>query len=86
MGGRLPLMADAPACDANSEVRPGNSANHEGRGQNVLFTDGHVEFLTTRTVGPDGDDIYLNADQKVGAGRGPRDSVLGQSGAVPFPE
>jgi prepilin-type processing-associated H-X9-DG protein len=82
MDGRLPIMADAPAMDAPNEVRQGNSTNHEGKGQNVLFLDGHVEFLTTRSVGSD-DDIYLNADRRVEAGRGPRDTVLGRSDARP---
>jgi prepilin-type processing-associated H-X9-DG protein len=86
MDGRLPIMADAPSCAAGNAVLPGNSANHEGKGQNVLFLDGHVEFRTTRSLGPDGDDIYLNADQRVAAGRGSRDAVLGRSDAVPFPE
>jgi prepilin-type processing-associated H-X9-DG protein len=86
MGGWLPIMADAPACDAGNEVLSGNSANHEGKGQNVLFTDGHVEFRTTRTLGPGGDDIYLNAEQRVAAGRNLHDTVLGRSDAEPFPE
>jgi prepilin-type processing-associated H-X9-DG protein len=85
MDGRLPLMADAPSCDGSTEVRPGNSANHGGKGQNVLFIDGHVEFRTTRAVGVD-DDIYLNAEHKVAAGHGPQDTVLGRSDAVPNPE
>ncbi len=86
MDGRLPIMADAPAAADGNAVLAGNSPNHEGKGQNVLFIDGHVEFRTTRTLGPDGDDIYLNAERRVAAGRGPRDAVLGRSDAVPFPE
>jgi prepilin-type processing-associated H-X9-DG protein len=82
MGDRLPLMADAPSCDGGSEVLSGNSANHGGRGQNVLFIDGHVEFRTTRSLGTD-DDIYLNAEHKVAAGHGPQDAVLGRSDATP---
>jgi prepilin-type processing-associated H-X9-DG protein len=84
MDGHLPLMADAPSCDGGNEVRPGNSTNHGGRGQNVLFIDGHVEFRTTRSFGAD-DDIYLNIEHKVAAGRGPQDTVLGRSDAVPLP-
>jgi prepilin-type processing-associated H-X9-DG protein len=85
MDGRLPLMADAPACENGNKVLDGNSSNHGGKGQNVLFIDGSVKFLTTRELSPD-DDIYLNADHKVAAGRGPRDIVLGRSDAVPNPE
>jgi prepilin-type processing-associated H-X9-DG protein len=85
MDSYLPLMADAPSCDGSNDVLAGNSTNHGGRGQNVLFIDGHVEFRTTRSLGGD-DDIYLNAEHKVAAGRGPGDAVLGRSDAVPFPE
>jgi prepilin-type N-terminal cleavage/methylation domain-containing protein/prepilin-type processing-associated H-X9-DG protein len=38
-----------------------NSKNHGGRGQNVLFTDGHVEFATRSDVGSRGDNIYTGA-------------------------
>jgi hypothetical protein len=86
MEDRVPIMADAPSCASGNAVLAGNSPNHEGRGQNVLFRDGHVEFHTTRTLGAGGDDIYLNADQRVAAGRGASDVVLGRSDAVPFPE
>jgi prepilin-type processing-associated H-X9-DG protein len=85
MDGLLPIMADAPSCDGGNEVLPGNSVNHGGKGQNVLFLDGHVEFHTTRSLGPDEDDIYLNTERRVAAGHGPRDIVLGRSDAVPFP-
>jgi prepilin-type processing-associated H-X9-DG protein len=35
-----------------------NSPNHNGRGQNVLFCDGSVQFVKTRQVGPSLDDIF----------------------------
>lgn len=41
--------------------RPWNSRNHEGEGQNVLFLDGHAEFVTWPLVGPDHDNIYTAA-------------------------
>jgi prepilin-type processing-associated H-X9-DG protein len=85
MDGRLPIMSDAPACRAGNDVSPGNSPNHGGKGQNVLYIDGHVEFRTNRAVGADGDDIFLNAEQRVAPGRGPRDTVLGRSDAMPYP-
>jgi prepilin-type processing-associated H-X9-DG protein len=84
MDGRLPIMADAPPSRAANDVDTGNSLNHLRKGQNVLFIDGHVEFKTNRTLGPD-DDIYLNAERRVAAGRGSRDTVLGRSDAVPYP-
>src|SRR5262249_30444470 len=37
---RLPIMADCPPADPTT----GNSLNHGGAGQNVLFLDGHVEY------------------------------------------
>ncbi len=85
LDGRTPIMSDAPSCEAANDVGPGNSPNHEGRGQHVLFIDGSVQWMTTRNAGIDNDDIFVNADQRVAAGRGPRDSVLGRSDAVPYP-
>lgn len=87
MDGGLPIMADAPASAGRTgnDVGPGNSPNHGGKGQNVLFLDGNVRFVATRNVGLDGDDIFLNAEHRVAVGRGPRDTVLGRSDAVPYP-
>jgi prepilin-type processing-associated H-X9-DG protein len=83
---RLPIMADAPPFRKGAAWPTGNSTNHGGRGQNVLFLDGSVAFCTTRGVGPDGDDIYLNQHNLLAAGLGPRDSVLGPSWASPYPD
>jgi len=74
-----PLMADTGPCDGG----PGNSANHGGQGQNVLYQDGHVKFMKTRTAGVKGDDIYLNKASLVAAGLDPLDAVLGCSAAKP---
>jgi len=35
-----------------------NSPNHGGEGQNVVFGDGHVEFVENPKVGSGGDDVY----------------------------
>ncbi len=35
-----------------------NSNNHQGRGQNVLYSDNSVQFVRTRRVGIDNDDIF----------------------------
>ncbi len=43
----FPLLADAPPADGGL----GNSNNHGGTGQNVLFADGHVRFVSLRTIG-----------------------------------
>jgi prepilin-type processing-associated H-X9-DG protein len=77
---QMPILADAPG----TPVSFGNSANHSGRGQNVLFADGHVSFATRRTAGlKEGDDIYLNQANKVAAGLGSHDVVLGTGAATP---
>jgi prepilin-type processing-associated H-X9-DG protein len=75
----LPLMSDRPPADPTA----GNSPNHGGRGQNVLYADGHVRFCTGRGVGFGGDDIFVNKANKVGAGLDARDAVLGCSRARP---
>ncbi len=85
MDGLLPIVADSPSCLSATEVAAGNSTNHGGKGQNVLFIDGHVAFCTTRTVGIGEDDIYVNRERRVEAGRGPFDTVLGRSDASPYP-
>ncbi|MCI0680599.1 MAG: hypothetical protein L0Y71_00730 [Gemmataceae bacterium] len=71
------IFADSPP----PAVAAGNSPNHGSRGQNVLFLDGHVQFLTQRTLA--GDDFYLNSDRIVAAGNGTRDFVCGNSAAKP---
>ena len=40
------------------------SVNHPGRGQNVLFSDGHVRFLTTPVL-PNGDNLWLPESVRV---------------------
>lgn len=57
---------DAAVTDANVDVTPAqkkfNSLNHGGDGQNVLFGDGHVEFLNNPFVGVNRDNIYVSGD------------------------
>jgi prepilin-type processing-associated H-X9-DG protein len=78
----LPIMSDRPPDDVErGDSR--NSPNHGGYGQNVLFVDGHCIFCTQRTVGYDGDDIFVNFDKKVAAGKTPWDAVLARSAAHP---
>jgi len=74
------LMADAP-----SDVLPGRqSLNHDGRGQNVLFEDGHVEFAPGSQPQPGGDDIFANDEHCVAAGIQSDDSVIATSGTPPI--
>jgi hypothetical protein len=84
----LPIMADRPPFEQDnprswSSLPPVNSRNHGGVGQNVLYLNGRVQFCTHRTVGVDGDDIYLNKEKKPEAGTDRWDSVLGASSFHP---
>jgi prepilin-type processing-associated H-X9-DG protein len=79
----VPLMADRPPFREAQCAPDQNSPNHGGSGQNVLFSDGHVEYLTNSNFG--GKSFYLNREQKVGAGLDRDDIVLGLSEAGPSP-
>jgi hypothetical protein len=70
-GDGLPLLADHLPCG------PGNSPNHGGAGQNVLYVGGQVRWATQRNVGVGGDDIYLNRRNETRAGLDCDDTVLG---------
>jgi prepilin-type N-terminal cleavage/methylation domain-containing protein len=67
-----------------SVIRRANSWNHQRKGQNCLYADGHIQFEQTPFVGIQNDNIYTRSD---GAGGndmanplmspfGPNDSVL----------
>jgi len=75
---RFPIMADAPERGAGSTM----PINHR-KGQNVLFSDGHVEFCSHPFVGPDGDDIFYNADGYAKAGKHRWDCILGRANEQP---
>lgn len=77
----LPILADHL-----SGTIAGNSFNHGGGGQNVLYVGGNVRWCTTRTVGLNGDDIYLNRHAQVSAGVCRDDTVLGSGSASPRPQ
>jgi prepilin-type processing-associated H-X9-DG protein len=75
---RKPIMADLnplfeklPTYDSQFRVRLDkrlltiNSSNHNGRGQNVLFGDGRVEFQKTRYTGITQDDIFTLQDTDI---------------------
>ncbi|HEY7154397.1 MAG TPA: hypothetical protein VH575_10605 [Gemmataceae bacterium] len=80
-GDTLPIAADRLG-----PLSQRNSVNHGGRGQNVLYLGGNVIWCTRRTVGIDGDDIFVNQDNQVFAGKTREDSVLGPSDATPTPK
>lgn len=61
-----------PATPIMADLNPGtggtaNSTNHEGRGQNVLYADGHVNWETTPLVGINQDNIYTNQQGAINA-------------------
>jgi prepilin-type processing-associated H-X9-DG protein len=78
-----PIVADRPPDGGHVLNGQINSPNHQGRGQNVLYTDGHVDFHPVRRLA--GDDIFLNEANEPAAGLHWRDNVLGASGTRPAP-
>ncbi len=45
----------------DDEIEAGNSPNHDGEGQNVLYADGHVSWTERADVGIDNDNVYTAA-------------------------
>lgn len=76
---RFALLADSPSPQNGGNL----SANHEGRGQNVLYEDGHVQFQRSCTAAGCKDDIYHNDLGIIGAGQHADDSVVAASWARP---
>ncbi len=64
LGVPLPILADQPPRDDFRIVLPGNSPDHGGGGQNVLFSDHSVRWLRTRSLPGIDSDIYLNNAHK----------------------
>lgn len=73
------IMADAPASEA-----PFHSLNHGGCGQNVLFEDGHVQYLTTCKAHGFTDNIFLNDEGEPKVGVHMHDAVIGASHSKPL--
>jgi hypothetical protein len=72
----IPVVADAPAHENYARILAGNSPNHGGRGQNVLFSDGSVRNLPTRRVSPHDPDLYLNNHNELQPGLDEQDSAV----------
>jgi hypothetical protein len=75
------LAGDAPS---NSQPRR-VSGNHRGRGQNVLYEDGRVQFVPQLPSPQVFDDPYHNREGWVAAGVDRDDAVLGASADSPLP-
>jgi len=74
------------AGDAPSNSRPRRvSGNHQGYGQNLLYEDGHVQFLRHLPSPTILDDPYHNRDGWVAVGLDRDDAVLGANNDHPMP-
>jgi hypothetical protein len=83
LASQVPLLADQPDHLDFTVIREGNSPNHGGLGQNVLFGDGSVKWFASRRVSPRDLDLYLNNERQLRPGLNVYDSVLLPS-KVPF--
>ena len=78
---------DSPIlADKNNPATSTMAYNHGGSGNNVLYVGGHVRWLPTRKQNSIGDDIFLNEDHKILAGKHFQDHVLAPSHARPYGE
>jgi hypothetical protein len=57
--------------------------NHEGRGQNVMFENFTIKFITGGNIA-NLDDIFVSDRNVVEAGMGRDDAVIGNSHSSPF--
>lgn len=72
------VLADKPGSGSRG------SLNHGCGGQNVLFEDGHAEFLSNCRLDRAGDELFRNEFGFVGAGIGRDDVVIAPSEARPL--
>ena len=80
-GCRSAILADTPSLTSVSEV----VSRHHGKcGQNVLFEDGHVAFISGCWAPDDLDHLYLNDDNQLAAGSNASDIVLVPSDVTPL--
>ena len=69
------LLAVTPA-SSSRQFRAANSPNHAGRGQNVLYGDGHVDWQDNPLAGVNRDNIYTNKNGQVMASPTDKDDSL----------
>ncbi len=60
------------------------TVNHSGRGQNVLFEDGHVQFLESPKTPYSSDHLFTNDEGRIAPGVHVDDSVIVSSTAYPL--
>jgi len=70
---------------SNQQMKQGNSANHDGDGQNVLYGDGHVEWQMNPFVGVERDNIYTVSDGKGGNAQALLDSPYDLKDSILLP-
>ena len=63
-------VTNVASSDSARLTRQGNSSNHDKDGQNVLYGDGHVEFVQSPFVGVGRDNIYTARSSSVTAAGG----------------
>jgi prepilin-type processing-associated H-X9-DG protein len=56
--GQYDVKAPLNETASQKQMQKANSPNHQGAGQNVLFGDGHVDFVQNPFVGTQRDCIY----------------------------
>lgn len=65
VGGQYSDVLAVTTTSSARDMRVANSKNHDGDGQNVLYTDGSVSFEQNVFVGVDRDNIYTTKDRRV---------------------
>ena len=74
------MMSDAPSPKGPNHA----TLNHDGKGQNVLYEDGSVHFVSASGLRKLNEDIFTNDEGEVEAGKHENDSVVAPSDATPF--
>lgn len=74
------MMSDAPNPDSPRHA----TLNHDGKGQNVLYEDGHVQFIRTSQLHRLEEDFFSNDDGRVEAGKHENDAVVAPSQTPPL--
>lgn len=77
---RFALLSDTPSLHM-PELQ---SVNHSGRGQNILFEDGHVQFLEIPSALDSSDHFFTNDEGRIAPGTHVDDSVVVSSTAYPL--